>query len=119
MKEDGKVILTEKVDINFVKELAQKRYKTMIKGCVDIERGIVAIGGQYHMETCEMLSIDGSNHTNVWGFNIRFEFDENGEIEFDSLVNIKPNLKNMGRDIKDKNIINKGTEIIKRFINIK
>ena len=118
-EEDKKIILTDKVSIDFVKEFAKSEYITMIKGCVDIKKELVAIGGHYHMETCELLSTQGSNHLDVWGFNIRFEIDENGELEFDSLVNIKPALKNMSRSINDQNVIDKATIIIKNYIDLK
>jgi hypothetical protein len=89
----------------------------MIKGTVDIEHNKVAIGGDYHLESCELLIEQGSNHSNVWGFNIRFEENPKGVLEFDSLVNIKPNLGNKSRSIENPEIIKKATEIIHSWIH--
>ena len=99
-----------------VRALATEWYGTMIKGTVDIVENKVAIGGDYHLETYELLIKDGSNHANIWGFNIRF--DEGGKdlLEFDSLVNIKPALGNKSRSVENPEIIKKATEIINSWI---
>jgi len=109
-------ILQQPVSIAEVQKLADEWYGSMIKGCVDIVRNKVALGGDYHMESCEMLVSDGSNHNYVWGFNIRFENSEKGELEFDSLVNIKPALGNKSRTLEDAGIIEKASKIIRDWI---
>lgn len=99
-----------------VHTLAIEWYGTMIKGTVDIIENKVALGGDYHMETCELLVEDGSKHTNIWGFNIRFEENQAGILEFDSLVNIKPALGNKSRSVESPEVIEKATKIIHSWI---
>lgn len=112
-------IIDHKLPISEVKEFANNWYGTMIKGCVDIELGIVALGGDYHIESSELLTSKESKFENVWGFNIRFEEDPNGVLEFDSMVNIKPNLGNRSRGIENEEIVKKAREIIYKFIELK
>ena len=112
-------ILENKISMDEVKELAGFWYGTMIKGAVDIDLGRVAIGGDYHIEDSEMLTANGSKFENVWGFNIRFEENPDGVLEFDSMVNIKPNLGNRSRSISDVEVVKKATEIIYNFIDLK
>ena len=112
-------ILQEKIGIGEVKKLADFWYGTMIKGAVDIERGQVALGGDYHIEDSELLTSQGSKFTDIWGFNIRFEEKPEGVLEFDSMVNIKPNLGNRSRNIGNEEILKKATEIISKFIDLK
>lgn len=81
-------ILTEKMPIAEVKEFAQTWYNELVKDTVDIEMEKVAIGGDYHIESCEVLARAGGRHENIWGFNVRF--GETPTLEFDSMVNIKP-----------------------------
>ena len=90
-------------------------YGTMIKGTVDIEGERVALGGDYHIESSEMLINTGSKFENVWGFNIRFEENPEGVLEFDSMVNIKPNLGNRSRSINNEEIVKRRQEL---FINL-
>ncbi|MEK7471371.1 MAG: DUF5674 family protein [Patescibacteria group bacterium] len=112
-------ILSTKIGIDEVKELADFWYGTMIKGAVDIESGRVALGGDYHIEDSELLTGTGSKFEDIWGFNIRFEEDKNGVLEFDSMVNIKPNFGNRSRNINNEEVIKKATEIIYKFIDLK
>lgn len=113
------VILDRKISIEEVRKLANFWYGTMIKGTVDIELERVALGGDYHIESSEILTGSGSKFEDVWGFNIRFEENKDGVLEFDSMVNIKPNFGNRSRGINNEEIIKKATEIIKKFIDLK
>src|SRR3989338_1735929 len=112
-------ILDFKINIEGVKKLANLWYGTMIKGTVDVELGRVALGGDYHVESSEMLTGSGSKFENVWGFNIRFEENPDGVLEFDSMVNIKPNFGNRSRGINNEEVTKKATEIIYKFIDLK
>lgn len=117
---DSKItILDYKITIEEVKKMADFWYGTMIKGAVDIETGRVALGGDYHIEDSELLTSTGSKFENVWGFNIRFEENPEGTLEFDSMVNIKPNFGNRSRNISNEEIIKKATDIIYKFIDLK
>ena len=109
-------ILEQPMSMDAVRELAKEWYGMMIKGCVDVHKKRVALGGDYHMETCELLVAEGSSHQDVWGFNIRFDTTENGELEFDSLVNIKPVLGNKSRAVEDAAVVEQATAIIREWI---
>ena len=109
-------LLKNTTSINDVRILAQEDYGTMIKGTVDIVEKKVALGGDYHMETCELLVENGSNHTNIWGFNIRFDEGQGELLEFDSLVNIKPAIGNKNRSIENPETIQEATKIIHSWI---
>ena len=113
------IILDHKISIEEVKKLADFWYGTMIKGAVDIEGGRVALGGDYHIEDSELLTSTGSKFEAIWGFNIRFEENKDGTLEFDSMVNIKPNLGNKSQNISNDEIVKKATEVIYKFIDLK
>ena len=55
-----------------LREIAKDFYVDMIKGVVDIERGILAMGGEYHMDANTALIENGSRQQNIWGFNWYF-----------------------------------------------
>ena len=117
---DNKItILDHKINTKEVKRMANFWYGTMIKGAVDVEGGRVALGGDYHIEDSELLTSTGSKFEDIWGFNIRFEENPNGVLEFDSMVNIKPNFGNRSRSINNNEIIKKVTEVIYKFIDLK
>ena len=109
-------ILEKPVSMDYVRELAVEWYGIMIKGTVDITQNKVAIGGDYHLESCELLVKNGSDHINVCGFSIRFEENQNGVLEFDSLVNIKPSLGTKSRSVENPEIVKRATAIIHSYI---
>jgi hypothetical protein len=110
-------LLAEKTKATDLKSYAENWYIDFLKGCVDLENKKVAVGGDYHMETCEFLTSLGGSHKNVWGFNVRYL--ENGEniIEVNSLVNIKPNV-NKGREVESDDIRNQVINLVKEFIEL-
>lgn len=117
---DSKIkILHDKISLEEVKRLADLWYKIMIKGAVDIEGNRVALGGDYHIESSELLTSMGSKFEDIWGFNIRFEENKDTILEFDSMVNIKPNFGNRSRNINNEEILRKAKEIIYKFIDLK
>lgn len=109
-------ILDKPTAIAEVRVLAEEWYGILIKGCVDVSKNKVALGGDYHMESCELLVEQGASQMDVWGFNIRFDTTEKGELEFDSLVNIKPALGNKSREVEDSELVKRATQIIREWV---
>lgn len=72
--------------------------KTVIKLAVDVERGIIAGGGEMHADCEEVLLESGSKQENVWGANW---YPEGKKVEFESFINIRPRQNNRGMTIKD------------------
>lgn len=67
-----------------------------IKVVVDVERGILAGGGQRHVEGEQKLLERGSKQQNLWGGG----FDtETKEIDYNSMINLRPSQDNPSRDI--------------------
>lgn len=76
-------------------------FTDLVKAVVDVDRGIMAIGGELHADEERVLLDDGSTQQNVWGINLYP--DKTGEewIEFDSMINLRPRLGNRSRGIDD------------------
>lgn len=84
-----------------------------VKVTVDIKRGILAAGGALHVDAEKLLLEDGSKQSDVWGGGIDFE---TGEVDFDSLINLRPAQKNTSREVLDQNIRKKMEEIIHKLL---
>ena len=59
----------------------------MVKGVADIEREILALGGEYHVDGNEVLLMDGSKQKNVRSFNIYVGRSPDARIEYHSMIN--------------------------------
>jgi hypothetical protein len=58
-----------------------------IKLAVDIERGLVAGGGEMHYDCEQVLLADGSRQEDIWGANW---YPIEKQVEFEALINIRP-----------------------------
>jgi hypothetical protein len=84
--------------------LAKSGYGDMVKGVVDINKHLLALGGELHSD-CEQVLLDqGSKQADLWGFNIYPEKTREEYLEYTSMINIRPRQGNMDRDIKDLNL---------------
>lgn len=106
-------IITKPVSRNVAKEIAKEFYVDMVKGVVDIERGIIALGGEWHMDANAKLIEQGSRQDVVWGFN--FYHDDN-RIQYTSLINIRPGQNNRKIEIQDEELKRKMEQVIRKLI---
>jgi len=94
-------IIDKKITENELREIAKDFYTDMIKGVVDIERGIMAMGGEYHMDANMILIENGSKQQNIWGFNWYFDRTGDERVEYVSLINIRPAQGNRTMEVQD------------------
>ena len=73
----------------------------IIKLAVDIRRKLLAGGGQMHADCEAVLIEDGSNQQDIWGANW---IPATQTIEYEALINIRPNQKNYSMTIQDPGI---------------
>ena len=76
-------------------------FEEMIKFVVDVEREIVAIGGEMHADAEQILLENGSRQINVWGGNIYPGAEEDKKIEYIALINVRPSENNRSMEIQD------------------
>ena len=69
-----------------------------IKVAVDVDRGILAGGGEYHADCEEVLLEDGSAQEQVWGADW---YPDSRSVVFGALINIRPRQGNMGMELQD------------------
>lgn len=98
------------------KEIAKEFYVDMVKGVVDIERELVALGGEWHIDANNILTADGSRQSDVWGFNFHFNKERRDSIEYISLINIRPAQGNYDMVVQDELLQMKMRVIIDKLI---
>lgn len=109
-------IIKDKISQAEIKELAQKTFGDMVKVVVDVERGIMAAGGEMHADCEQVLLDDGSKQENLWGANIYPDSAPEDFIEYQSLINIRPKIGNRGMNIEAGDIRDKVKQIIVSLI---
>lgn len=93
------LVVRESVSESALRALAEAWHGTLVKGVADIKTGIVALGGEWHMDANNRLIAEGSDQRDLWGFNIYPKEKGDGAIEYNSLINIRPLQGNRGMDI--------------------
>lgn len=109
-------IIEEPVTIAEVKALAKEIYGDMIKGVADVERGVIALGGEYHIDANTKLIENGSSQNDLWGFNVYHNRDGEGWIECMSLINIRPEQGNRGMLVQDPELVKRIRNVVERLI---
>ena len=109
-------IVKDKIGIAELKEMSKKMFGGLIKAMVDIEKEIMAVDAPMHADLLEFLiEKENSEPKNLWGINIYSEKSGNDFIEFDSIMNLKPDLGNKTRGVESGEIKKKIIEIVKKL----
>lgn len=95
-------IINEKISRGELKKMAEEIFGDLVKAAVDIERRIMAVGGELHADEEQLLLEDGSHQKNLWGINLYPEKKGDDFIEFDSMINIRPSQGNRSRGVENK-----------------
>ena len=109
-------IIKDKISLAEIKELARQIFGDMVKVVVDVERGLMAAGGEMHADCEQVLLDDGSKQENLWGANIYPDKERADRIEYTSLINIRPAAGNRSLEIQDQAVRDKVKAVIDGLI---
>ena len=110
-------IITEKINLAELKQMSEKMFGNLVKTVVDIEKGMMAVDAEMHVDLEKSLLENGSEQQNLWGINLYPEFfGAENFIEYDSMVNIRPWQNNRSRGIDDENTRKKIVEVAGKLV---
>lgn len=110
-------IVKDKIAKDELKTLAHLQYGDIIKAVVDVEQEIMGVGGELHVDIQSILiEKENSEGANTWGINLYLEKSGDDFIEFDSMINLKPNLGNRSRDVENSEIREKIRQIVNKIV---
>lgn len=102
-----------KADLN---EMAKQQFGDIVKAVVDIDQGIIAIGGELHSDEEAVLLEKGSLQKNLWCINLYPERSTSEWIEFDSMINVRPSGGNRSRYVERAEVRDAVTAIVHRLV---
>ncbi|MBI3572393.1 hypothetical protein HY091_02595 [Candidatus Kaiserbacteria bacterium] len=110
-------IVKEGIRRNELRTLAHEQYGDIIKAVVDIERGIMGVGGELHVDIQSFLiEKEHSRGDMTWGINLYLEKTGDEFIEFDSMINLKPAAGNRTRGVESEKIQAKIREVVSALV---
>ena len=105
-------LITDSATLRQVQEMLEV-YPILIKIVVDIRRQILSGGGEMHADCEAVLLEHGSEQDDLWGANW---YPAEQQIEFESLINIRPRLGNRSIVIQSEEIRDKVAAITRELM---
>src|SRR6266446_11003910 len=106
------IVLVEKpITRQQLKEIGEPQFGSYVKAVVDVNRTIMAVGGDFHADEESFLLERGSSQMDLWGINLHFDLQPPNMVEFDSVINIRPSQGNPSRGVQDPGVRERIVEI--------
>ena len=109
-------IIKDTISKKELTDIAENQFGDLVKTVVDVEKEIMAIGGELHADEEALLLQQGSNQENLWGINLYLNKSDDEFIEFDSMINVRPAQENRSRGIESLDIQRKIRDIVNKLI---
>jgi hypothetical protein len=109
-------IIRDTVTLAELQKLAAGMFGDLVKAVVDVERKIMAIGGELHADEEALLLEDCSEQANLWGINLYPAVTDANFIEFDSMINLRPGQNNRTRGVDNPEIQKLIIEIVNKLV---
>ena len=106
------LIIKKKADEETIKKISED-LDGYVKVVIDVKRKILAAGGKLHVDGESLMLEEGSEQADLWGGGIDFE---TGEIEFDSMINLRPGQGNTSREVLNQDIRKEMETVIKNLL---
>jgi len=91
-------------------------FGNLVKAVVDVDQGIMAVGGEMHADEEALLLDEGSAQPGLWGINLYpAQYGTPRFIEFDSVIDIRPRQGNRARSVDDAAVRAALTSIVDRL----
>jgi hypothetical protein len=107
-------IIRQRATEKEIREMLEE-LETYIKLSVDVERNILAGGGEYHADCEEVLLEDGSRQENIWGADW---YPESRTVGFGALINIRPQQDNRGMEIENPRLRERIETVVRTLLEV-
>ena len=96
------MIQVSTISVAELKKMAEAMYGGLVKAVVDVNKRTMVVDAELHVDEEQYLLEQGSQQNDLWGINLYpDEYGTENFVEFDSMINIRPSLKNMDRGVND------------------
>jgi hypothetical protein len=95
------VVVDRRIEPEELARLVDAYFGDMVKIVVDVERRVIAVGGELHADAEQILLETGSRQADLWGANYYPGRGREECLEYTALINIRPGQGNRGMEIQD------------------
>ena len=110
--------VVEHISITELSTMAEKMYGSLVKADVDIAKNVLIVDMGMHADGEAYLIENGSKQKDLWGINLHpTDYGTDDFIEFDSMINIRPNQGNPSKDVLDPEIRRQIIDLVKEVVH--
>lgn len=99
-----------------LRQLAADRFGEMVKGVVDLRRGVLVLDADMHADQEAELLSEGASQDDLWGINLYPDLDDDSWLEFDSMIGLRPSFGNRSRGVDDPDIRRSITALVDQVV---
>ena len=110
------VILTKKIAPELLADLTAEVFNSFVKIVADVNKDILAVGGEMHADGEQLLLENGSKQSDLWGANFYPYEPFPKRLEFTSFINIRPRDDNTSMVIENEMIQSKIRDLCHNFL---
>lgn len=110
------IVIKTKIDQKMLENLNEHWFKTFVKFVVDIRTKEIAVGGELHSDAEQLLLERGSKQSDLWGGNFFAGKPPEHQVEYTSLINIRPHDNNYSMEIEDDDIRKSVENLVKLYL---
>lgn len=89
------------IGMDELQTMARERFGDLVKGVVDLRRGVLVLDADLHADQEAELLAEGSAQADLWGINLYPDLPGADWLEFDSMINLRPSSGNRSRGVDD------------------
>ena len=105
------------ISVSELQTLSDKMYGNIVKAVVDIEKKLMVVDAEMHVDEEQYLLEHGSLQNSLCGINLHpANYGMENFIEFDSMINIRPRQQNMSRNVENLDIQNQIIDIVNGIV---
>jgi len=109
--------ISTQISLAELRKMAAPNYENFVKAVADVAQRFLVVDMDLHADGEQYLLENGSKQGDLWGFNIYPEnYGADEFLEFDSMINIRPQQNNRSRNISDEKIRAQIASIVKEKI---
>ena len=108
----------DKISLKELEIMASKMYGSFVKAVVDVNKKLVVVDAEMHVDLEQWLLENGCQQFDLWGVNLYpAQFGTAKFIEYDSMINIRPSQQNPSREALSESIRTQIEAIIKEVVH--
>jgi hypothetical protein len=112
----GILITDRPIDRAALRALTDQWFGDMVKLVVDLNRRLVAIGGELHADAEALLLESGSRQSDLWGANYMPGTGPERCLELTAMINIRPGQGNRSMVVQDPEVASKMRAIVSELV---